>query len=390
MIWHSTPESVRDERPSFWALLETILAITFCVAGYFYFGSLTHVAFAAAAAPILLLRNLESTEYAAHLIERTVGWVIGFISRIGNSFVGGFVLFFVNKAPRYLGIRHIRLIALTFIVIFILMFFIIVNVAVLITELVAIIVALAIKIYVIIWAFIRSPLELISNIPTNWRKTVLCTDSALPVEFIPGLNELKLGDQYPNLQMFRVEDTIRRLLEAIRSARKEEKTKKIEISSPLTKIMITSALFPIFVILIIHYILIYASALLYRWSLKSTALIWSPFLWVFRPLRGLENLEHFARGITSLSIYRVGRIYSAFVIMLFTIKVGIWVAAAHISDWLARTLGEPLTARLIVPNSIVTWHLAAAVASILTFAIFFKAERYLHDLAGGQQWIVGQ
>jgi hypothetical protein len=62
-------------------------------------------------------------------------------------------------------------------------------------------------------------------------------------------------------------------------------------------------------------------ALVYRWSIKMTALIWSPLVWAFRPLAQNENIMVFARKVVDLSIYKVGRIYSGIVVVASIFKV---------------------------------------------------------------------
>lgn len=122
-------------------------------------------------------------------------------------------------------------------------------------------------------------------------------------------------------------------------------------------------------------------ALVYRWSAKLTALFWSPLLWAFRPMTHGEQSHQFASRILNLSFYKFSRAYSSGILLLYLVKLSIWIKILEITNSNDNHLGSVLIARFIVPDTILTWHLAAVVNSILTWVIFFRSESYLHDLA---------
>jgi hypothetical protein len=134
---------------------------------------------------------------------------------------------------------------------------------------------------------------------------------------------------------------------------------------------------------ITSFLLIYILAGLYRWSLKSTALIWSPLVWAFRPIRASESTLQFVRGLLTLSIYRFARWYSGLVLILFAGKFYIWLTWIEIAGKLKVIYGWSLISSYLLPESIPLWHLSAVANGLLTWMIYFRAERYLHLVNSG-------
>jgi hypothetical protein len=62
-------------------------------------------------------------------------------------------------------------------------------------------------------------------------------------------------------------------------------------------------------------------SLIYRWSLKSTALIWSPLLWVVISARGTGIAKIDLSYVRDWQFYAIMRYYSLFVITLFAAKM---------------------------------------------------------------------
>jgi hypothetical protein len=131
-------------------------------------------------------------------------------------------------------------------------------------------------------------------------------------------------------------------------------------------------------------IFLYIPAALYRWSIKSTALIWSPLLWAFRPLQEKEDPLHFAAGIATLTKYRISRVYSAIILCLFAIKIYVFIAWFSLPPSVQRLPGWRFISHYLVPDAIPAWHIAAAVNAALTWLVLFRAEKYLHDATGGR------
>ncbi|MGY3452535.1 hypothetical protein ACVILH_004877 [Bradyrhizobium sp. USDA 4353] len=190
------------------------------------------------------------------------------------------------------------------------------------------------------------PMESIAAIPDNWRKIVLCTDVTTLPELAPGLEDLAT---FSEIFIVRFSD--------------------VPLEPSLGRAKYAAGLF---------YLLffVYAPASAYRWSIKSTSLIWSPLLWAFRPIQAKEDPLQLAQQIQVLSIYRISRLYSAGVLSLFAAKLYLFVAWSSLKETAQRIPGWDTIAHYLVPEAIPGWHIAAATNAALTWVIFLNAERY--------------
>lgn len=188
----------------------------------------------------------------------------------------------------------------------------------------------------------------------------MCADSATLPVLLPGLDELKI--EAPDVSWDTELEVIGRTLKHIPA----DLWNKV--------LYFGVVIFPVFVCLVIP-------AWLYRLSLKSTALLWSPLVWAFRPIGRSEDPSQFARRNIHLSIYKFSRIYSSVVICLFGMKIMLWLSLNQLSESMINILGYTFVSRFVVPTQIVTWHIAAAVNAVLTWVIYFKSEAYIHDVS---------
>ena len=129
----------------------------------------------------------------------------------------------------------------------------------------------------------------------------------------------------------------------------------------------------------------YLPAYLYRWSLKSTVLFWSPLIWIVRPLRKIDDVVHFMRQVKLLSIYRVARIYSCIVLVLVAAKLYLLLLAANLLIHLEKVPGWETLAKYIVPDQLPIWHVAGTLNALLSLGLFFLSDYFLNEISSSKR-----
>jgi hypothetical protein len=127
-------------------------------------------------------------------------------------------------------------------------------------------------------------------------------------------------------------------------------------------------------------------AFAFKISIKSTAIIWLPLLWVIHQSRpGTKVLDRIVLSVGQpLEILML--IYSVVVIIGFTAKVllivGVWKFAQL--NWLGP-VGE-LATRLVEPVYLPLWQITSAVNAVMAWAFYFRAERHLLARNSTEAW----
>jgi hypothetical protein len=116
-------------------------------------------------------------------------------------------------------------------------------------------------------------------------------------------------------------------------------------------------------------LLLYVPALLYRFSLKATIVVYMHFIWMADQLT------------TSLPVYRrleiirhgswpaLRRAFSWIVVIVFVGKIGAYSAAINVSEWLNRSAFGRFIEIYVTPATVHVWQLAALINSIMALAI---------------------
>ncbi|MEH2492151.1 hypothetical protein [Bradyrhizobium sp. AZCC 2230] len=352
MVWLSTPATIYEQKVSVLALVEATLALALGLIILSVSRSSLHIVLAAAAAPFLLLQTERSNQRALSLAAASSHWLMRVLEHA-----------FPNSS-RLEAITHLHergtgpftstlFFFLTLICVILLETYIAALYFSLLTLLLVIL--LFGKSAAVIIETIARPLDSLAAIPDNWRKTVLCTDSATLPEIIPGL------ESYPGF-----EDTfLLRFVKVVPHLR----------SLPSIAARVAGILYIA--------IFLYVPAAFYRWSIKSTALIWSPLLWIFRPLQAKEAAGHFAEGIVTLTKYKLSRAYSTIVLVILGFKICILLTWTSFKSFLEALYGWSLISHYLVPEAIPGWHVAAAANAVISWVILFRAEKYLLDVRIG-------
>jgi hypothetical protein len=143
------------------------------------------------------------------------------------------------------------------------------------------------------------------------------------------------------------------------------------------------------VYLTIPIIILHLSALIisfsYRWSLKSTALIWSPLLRYMRPIYPAADLKYRLGQILQLAMSKVSVWYSVFFVCLFLVKIYILSFADKYMAMIEGMLGWPFLRSLFEPEGIPVWQLVSLLNAASAILIFFIAYYLQHALRHGRQ-----
>lgn len=189
-------------------------------------------------------------------------------------------------------------------------------------------IAFAVRVSATLVSALRSPVESLQVIPKKWSRIILTVDSLFPPELIPDHKEatlkevIKLFSEYP----------------------KNENRLKAVLAIPVC----------------------FIPALVYRWSVKATSIIYAPLVFVAYSTfsKGTDlrtKLELIKRGDLS----RIRALYGVVVIVAFLVKLVLMMKWNGFVDiW----KGNPITEFLslyIVPTEIPKWQIAEVANSVL-------------------------
>ena len=197
-------------------------------------------------------------------------------------------------------------------------------------------------------ATIRDPLAAIRSIPANWLRITLATDSRQAPEPI---------QDHPYFTLKNIS------LGGIGYLRGVE--------------LVFSIIFGVLVV----FILLFLPALLYRWALKSTSIIYAPLVFVAHSTfsEGADlrtKLELIKRG--DLSRIRVW--YGVITIAAFLVKLVLMMNLPGFADWWNRHPISQFLALYVAPAEIPKWQLAELANSALAIgAMLFARHALLRD-----------
>jgi hypothetical protein len=217
-----------------------------------------------------------------------------------------------------------------------------------------------IKIISFIRVFLRHPLLSIQIIPGNFYKYTTTIDSFVAPQVIPGTEEMVLSRIVPHKGTTELLDGYE-LVKALFGV--------FTSGAPLFYLILFG---PVVLALVVPGILLSFS---FRLSIKSSAWLWLPLLWVIRQSRpGSEVMDRIELN-TAHPWAKLVLTYSIFVILGFTLKVVLLFGVWRFEDlsWLGP-LGI-LATRLVAPAELPLWHIAAALNAVLAWAYFSLARR---------------
>jgi hypothetical protein len=216
-----------------------------------------------------------------------------------------------------------------------------------------------IRMYSILETLIRHPIMSIGAIPGNWRRVVLCTDIGTAPEVLPGIEETSRAA----IRHYRFSNRMRLL----------RSTTSVPSGGLLNSISkFTLLLSPL------SYVI---GAEIYRWSVKSTAWLWSPLLWVVHTAFDDNDILDTIARIRHLIIYKVMANYSVIVLSIFTFRILLYQIIKNNFDQIEGDFPSVFIKLLAIdPIFIIPlWHLAAMVSALLFLITFLICDYIEYD-----------
>ena len=340
LLFWSTPESAAEGRVTVLACVETVFAVSVTLYIAWKTASLLYIAFPACVAPMLLLRTSHSTALGLKLFVRYFSWAGGGLgklkpllrrSRFGQILASASVVAVVFASPMA---------------------------------------ALGCRIAGVGVAMLRHPLASLHAIPRNWRRAALATDLHHPPEIVPGVETTEA------FSAFRLQNIF--------------STFRENPSEPMGYMPWGARL--IYWILVGFWLVAwFAPALFYRWSLKSTSVVYLPLLWAaLKGRRGADTAAQRLDTIATDQAERLVRWYAGFVLIVLTILPA--VLAAPLQPIIApvqSAFGVELVDFWLFTGQIKLWHVVRVINAAITMGLFLFADKALRRIEHGRAYSDG-
>lgn len=326
--WFSTHESAEDLQFSVLALLETALATAafgFVVARH---GTL-YLTISSLAAPLLLLRTAESTRLGIRHSGRMGDAIWESLDRTRKL---------LDHCPSALALP-LAIVALPL------------GIAVTFA-------AFCIgKVTSTAWTLVRHPWTTIAAIPTNWTRHVASLDSATPPEFVPG-SSLAVRDW--NLALG-VDRQLLRFMSPVEAFLDEVRRSESYVEKGISSVLIL----PVLAVAVVV-------AVLYRWSLKGSALLFVPLVWILGSsiavASPLDRVDYVRNSVPSWLALAV----STAVLVTGAFKLVFNRAFTQLVD--SVTLGGEFVKVWAAPAEVPVWQAASFTNALLGWALFLIAD----------------
>jgi len=319
MRWVSSKESVAKGELSVLAIVETLCAIALVFYLSSHFNTLRWLAIAMCVSPLLLLRTDESTRLG-----------IDWYNRIWRA-AKGWDSWMDDRAPKG-GIWFVAAILVNFA-----------------STNLRVFAPLPVRIGATLRRLFRDLKGTIQSIPRNWSRVTLATDTFFAPEFIPG-------------------DTETSLTNFLSATFAQQPRSRVSLVNFLWLLVVAGTFFSV----------LFLPALLYRWSLKATSIIYAPLVFVahstFSEGKDLRTkLELIKRG--DLSRIRVW--YGVIAIAAFLVKLVLMMNLPGFADWWNGHPVSRILAIYVAPAEIPKWQLAELANSVLAIGLMLFARHAL-------------
>lgn len=220
------------------------------------------------------------------------------------------------------------------------------------------------KTYVTLKTLIINPISCIREIPRNWFNIVFCVDVFYPPELLPGIENSKYDK---TISEFKFKKMIKNYIGVI--------SEEIEWINKMWMIMY-----------LISAIVVFVPSVIYRWSLKSSSIIWMPLIWIVgkndctsdeankRLQSDLKLLRYSAWG-------KITAFYSSIVIVFMTIIPLVFKERIKLELNNHGGLYHQEVVRnffdYFLSFQMHSWHWSRLIVSLITLLIFFYADRLL-------------
>jgi hypothetical protein len=188
---------------------------------------------------------------------------------------------------------------------------------------------------------IRHPLEAIAAIPRNWTRVAFCMDVSHPPEIIAGI---EAASELP--------DKLRRFRISYLS----------KSSEPASKLVM---------------VFFYTFSLPYRYSLKATAVVWLPLLWIVPHITAPRPLMTRLKLIHRSSWGRFVAAVSLTTLVMFVLKLLVFHVVRSSDEWWAALHVADVVDEFVAPYSIPLWQIASVTNAALAIGMYFVASHVL-------------
>ncbi len=311
MRWRSTIESVEEGEVSALAILETVLAMALSLGIVHWTGSWAHVLVSACVAPLLLLRTEQSTGLGLELFGKAKTQLIDRFNKYAPKNHLVYIPFaIITILPSYALVSFLCRITATLVTVF------------------------------------RAPLLSVHAIPVNWRRLSLMIDTGCPPEIMPGIE----GSDRPDV------------VESLRFSAFRSVFSVDDLESVLEKVARGLLGFAIGVIL-------FLPSFFYRFSLKSTSLVYLPLIWlVSGPKLSEGSQKDYVEDLVESAFERIARYWAVVVLGVFTLlpltyialqaAPPVWGRSGFIKDY-------------FVPIEIInSWHVTRSLSAAIAIGVF--------------------
>lgn len=202
-------------------------------------------------------------------------------------------------------------------------------------------------------AAVKNPRRSLASIPTNWWRAAMCTDLMHPPELVPGIENYNKTPTWMRNGFIFSES---------KAAVFNDLKKRKDVGGNIFAMFLIGPLF------------LLAWAL--RWTLKATAIIWLPLLWIIPkatgnlPIRArlaFINRTSWGRFVTLLSFGSLG---------LFILKIAYYTGIQEINEWWDKCSISTVLNPLVQPTIIPLWQMIGAINAALAISLyFFSSER---------------
>ena len=339
----STDESIAKNEPSVLALVETIVAMTISAGIAVWYDTLAHVAVSCCIAPLLLMRSPESKALGTRWFNKFELLEADELLEAESSASSSQwrrVLSKIPTNPFANGWQFLK----------------------------ALIQSVAIKFLVTA----RYPIRGTQQIPANWARVVLCTDIATSVELVPGTGSVydilrtRVRGDDPDFTGLLIQATLAAVLVIGIHFWIRPLFENIAWQILFWYLEITYAVFgSIFTLGLSCYLVAY----LYRLSLKSTALVWLPLVYVVqtafdKTVPVAVQLEE----IRESGLWKLTRMLAWLTLALLALKI---VILPTVIDWWNSQPWTRVLNVYVMPNEIHPWHIATGLNAVITLLGFY-------------------
>ncbi len=327
---YSTPESVLRNEISILAIIETVIVLFVSIFIAIYYDYYWHIAIGASLGFFLLLRTDASVSrgftWYANFTKYRKKIEVGFEHRIKRTWAG----------PTYIALIVIPLIGCA---------------------------AFFIKIFATVSTVLQRPIYSIKEIPLNWFKIAFTIDLTHPPEILPGIETHRQGElKRP------ATPTWERFIDFYH--------KLLMISKPISIGSIYGMFLTIipYILYISAFTCFFLPAYLYRFSLKSTTLIYFPLIWLIGgKTQNQKNIKLIVDDLLESKYERLKYYFSWFAIFVLTIFP--LCLSFYWQNLINILSGKEVLIYFFPLEQIGSWHITRVAGALITIILIIFADK---------------